>query len=109
MAWFLLMLPIRRLCYDGIMKNDVRITYKVGDIRGEISWAVSEQFDELIGIIFSLGKVEAVDIEKMAELSLMAKLLLSAVAGAIIQRLIDNGISPKDIFSVGEFQIEEKK
>ena len=95
--------------YNVAMESGVKIAYKVGDTKGEISWAIAEQFSELIGKVFSLGKMEAVEIEKMTNLSSTAKLLLSAVAGAIIQRLIDNGVNPQDIFSVGEFQVEGEK
>lgn len=74
-------------------------------IIGEITWAASEQFSELTGRTYDLGKMEAVQIDKIPDLSPIAKLLLSAVAGAIIQRLLDQDIPAEDIFSTGTFRI----
>lgn len=84
-----------------------QITYKVGGKSGEIVWAASEYFGELAGKTYALGKMQAVDIAELDELSLTAKLLLSAVAGAIIQRLLDQGVAAQEIFSDGEFTIED--
>lgn len=84
-----------------------QITYKVEVNSGEIVWAASEYFGELTGKTYALGKMQAVDIAELDELSLTAKLLLSAVAGAIIQRLLDQGISAREIFSDGEFTIKD--
>lgn len=74
-------------------------------IIGEITWAASEQFSELTGRTYDLGKMEAVQIDKIPDLSPIAKLLLSAVAGAIIQHLLDQEISAECIFSTGTFRI----
>lgn len=84
-----------------------KITYKVNKASGEIVWAASEYFGELVGRTYSLGKMEATDIAKLDDLSLTAKLLLSAVTGAIIQRLLDQEVSAEEIFSVGEFTIKK--
>lgn len=77
------------------------------EITGEIVWAASEYFGELVGQTYSLGAMEAVKIDQMPGLSPVAKLLLSAVAGAIIQHLLDQDIPADQIFSSGTFQITE--
>ena len=76
-------------------------------IAGEIVWAASEYFGELVGQTYSLGEMEAVKIDQMSGLSPVAKLLLSAVAGAIIQHLLDQNIPADQIFTFGTFQITE--
>jgi len=76
-------------------------------ITGEIVWAASEYFGELAGQTYNLGEMEAVKIDQMPALSPVAKLLLSAVAGAIIQHLLDQNIPADRIFSSGTFQIIE--
>lgn len=76
-------------------------------ITGEIVWAASEYFGELAGQTYNLGEMEAVKIDQMPALSPVAKLLLSAVAGAIIQHLLDQNIPADRIFSSGIFQIME--
>ena len=76
-------------------------------IAGEIVWAASEYFGELVGQTYSLGEMEAVKIDQMSSLSPVAKLLLSAVAGAIIQHLLDQNIPADQIFAFGTFQITE--
>lgn len=50
--------------------------------------------------------MEAVEIAKNTDLSITAKILLSAVAGAIIQRLIDQGVPTEEIFGQGKFTIK---
>ena len=70
----------------------MEITYEVGKYKGQIIWAASEYFGELVGRNFGLGEMEATQIERLSGLSPTAKLLLSAVAGAIIQRLLDSGV-----------------
>lgn len=82
-----------------------RISYQVGSISGEIVWAASEYFGELTGKTYRLSAMEAVDIAKLDHLSLTAKLLLSAVAGAIIQHLLDQGLPAPDIFTDGTFTV----
>lgn len=81
------------------------IHYQVGGTTGEITWAASEYFGELSGQAYSLGQMEATQIAPLDNLSLTAKLLLSAVAGAIIQHLLDQGIPATEIFSTGAFTI----
>ncbi len=84
-----------------------KITYVVGEQKGVIYWAASEHFKELENKVFNLGEMEAVQIEKISNLSLTAKILLSAVAGAIIQHLIDNGVETELIFSKGTILIKK--
>lgn len=96
-------MPPARLLLFEIMAT---IGYTLGNQSGEIVWNASEAFDELRGTTFGLGEMEAVEIEKMDGLSLRAKILLSAVAGAIIQHLLDQGYDAKDIFQNGRFTIK---
>ena len=72
----------------------------------QIEWALSEYFDELKGMKFMLNKVEADQIVMIKNLSETAKILLSAVAGAVIQHLIDNNCPIDSIFSNGYFIIK---
>ena len=81
------------------------IKYQVGEKAGAIYWAASEYFGELVGKEFLLGKMEATEIAEMAELSETGKILLSAVAGAIIQHLLDSGVAAEEIFSTGRFSV----
>ena len=67
----------------------------------QIEWALSEYFDELKGMKFMLNQVAADQIVKLDNLSEIAKILLSAVAGAVIQHLIDNSCPIDSIFSNG--------
>ena len=69
----------------------------------EIIWALSEHFEELKGMSFNLNEMEAEQIEKNNDLSPVAKILLSAVAGAVIQYLIDIELSVDKIFTAGKF------
>lgn len=71
-----------------------------------IEWALSEYFGELKGKKFMLNEMAAEQIEKMEDLSIVAKILLSAVAGAVIQHLIDNNIEIDSIFKTGYFVIK---
>lgn len=80
-----------------------KILYEVGSEKGEITWAAAEQFTELEGTTYHLNQMEAVAIEKLDNLSFVAKLLLSAVAGAVIQHLLDKHITPESIFDSGTF------
>ncbi len=82
------------------------IQYQIGNHHGEIAWAASEYFGELTNQTYKLGEMEATDIAPLPNLSLTAKLLLSAVAGAIIQHLLDQGISAPEIFTNGTFTIK---
>lgn len=67
----------------------------------QIEWALSEHFDELKGMKFMLNEVAADQIVKINNLSEIAKILLSAVAGAAIQHLIDNNCEIDSIFENG--------
>lgn len=84
-----------------------KIEYRVGKTEGAIYWAASEYFGELVGREFDLGKMEAKEIEKMVDLSKTAQILLSAVAGAVIQHLLDQGVLAQEIFGVGKFWVTE--
>lgn len=79
----------------------------VEDKRYQIEWALSEFFDELKGMKFMLSEVAADQIIKINNLSETAKILLSAVAGAVIQHLIDSNCSIDDIFKNGYFIIKK--
>lgn len=60
------------------------------DIRHEIPWCLEEDFNGLIKHDpFKLSETTVNDIEKMSELSMHDKIMLSAAAGAAIQYLID--------------------
>lgn len=71
----------------------------------KIEWAISEYFDELKGRKYMLNSVAADQIVLINDLSDIAKILLSAVAGAVIQYLIDNNCSIDSIFNNGYFII----
>ena len=72
----------------------------------QIEWALSEHFVELKGKKFMLNKMAAEQIEKINDLSNTAKILLSAVAGAVIQHLIDNNCNIANIFENGYFIVK---
>ena len=82
------------------------IDIKVGDKEYKIEWALSEYFGELKGKKFMLNKMAANQIEPLENLSNTAKILLSAVAGAVIQYLMDNNCNTEDIFEKGYFIIK---
>lgn len=73
----------------------------------QIKWAISEYFDELKGKKFMLNSVAADQILLINDLSETAKILLSAVAGAVIQYLIDINLQIDSIFNSGYFIIQE--
>ena len=73
----------------------------------KIEWALSEYFDELKGLKFKLNEVAADQIAKINNLSEIAKILLSAVAGAVIQHLLDNNCNIEDIFNNGYFIVKK--
>ena len=73
----------------------------------KIKWALSEYFDELKGMKFMLNEVAADQIIKNDNLSEVAKILLSAVAGAVIQYLIDNNCPIDSIFNNGYFIVRK--
>ena len=72
----------------------------------QIEWAMSEFFDELKGMKYNLNEVTADQIIKISNLSEAAKILLSAVAGAVIQHLIDKECPIDSIFKSGYFIIK---
>ena len=72
----------------------------------QIEWALSEYFDELKGKKFMLNKMATDQIVIINNLSETAKILLSAVAGATIQHLIDNNCQIDTIFENGYFIIK---
>lgn len=82
------------------------ISYTTVENSGTIMWAASEDFREIAGKKFNLGEMEAIQIEKLEDLSVTAKILLSAVAGAIIQHLIDHGVETELIFA-GSFIVKK--
>lgn len=79
------------------------IEIKVDNKDYQIEWAISEYFDELKGMKFMLNSVAADQIQKIDNLSETAKILLSAVAGAVIQHLIDINCPINSIFANGYF------
>lgn len=79
------------------------IEIKVNNEDYQIEWAISEYFDELKGMKFMLNSVAADQIQKIDNLSETAKILLSAVAGAVIQHLIDINCPINSIFKDGYF------
>lgn len=81
------------------------INIKVENKNYKIEWALSEYFEELKGRKFMLNEVSAEQIESIGDMSSTAKILLSAVAGAVIQNLIDNGYKFNIIFNEGIFEI----
>ena len=78
----------------------------VGNKNYQIEWDLSEHFGELKGKKFMLDNVAAEQIEMINDLSSTAKILLSAVAGATIQHLIDNNCQIGNIFKNGYFIIK---
>lgn len=72
----------------------------------QIEWSLSEYFGELKGMKFMLNKMAADQIVMINSLSEIAKILLSAVAGAVIQHLIDNNCNIDSIFENGYFVIK---
>ena len=78
----------------------------VDDKTYQIEWALSEHFDELKGMKFMLNEVAADQIIKINNLSEIAKILLSAVAGAVIQHLIDINCPIDSIFNNGYFIVK---
>lgn len=83
------------------------IEYGVGGKKGEIEWAASEYFGELMGEEFALGEMEATEIVKRKDLSETGRILLSAVAGAVIQHLLDEGAEVKAIFEEGKMWVKK--
>ena len=67
----------------------------------QIEWALSEHFGELKGKKYMLNELAADQIVTINDLSDTAKILLSAVAGAAIQYLMDNNCKIDSIFRNG--------
>ena len=82
------------------------IEIKVDNKKYQIEWALSEYFGELKGMKFMLNKMAADQIVTINNLSETAKILLSAVAGAVIQHLIDNNCNIDSVFESGYFVIK---
>ena len=82
------------------------IEIKVDNKKYQIEWALSEYFGELKGMKFMLNKMAADQIVTLNNLSEIAKILLSAVAGAVIQHLIDNNCNIDSVFESGYFVIK---
>lgn len=78
----------------------------VDDKEYQIEWNISEHFDELKERKFMLNEMAADQIVKIDDMSETAKILLSAVAGAVIQYLIDIKINIDSIFGNGYFTIK---
>lgn len=78
----------------------------VDDKEYQIEWNISEHFGELKGKKFMLNEMAADQIVKIDDMSETAKILLSAVAGAVIQYLIDIKINIDSIFENGYFTIK---
>lgn len=78
----------------------------VEDKKYQIEWALSEYFGELKGKKFMLNKMASDQIIMINNLSDTAKILLSAVAGAVIQYLIDNNCKIDNIFENGYFIVK---
>lgn len=94
-------------------RNMIKIHYRAaGTAPGYITWGANEDFEELINyhlLPFRLGAVKAIDIESMDGLSVRSKILLSAVASAVIQFLFDHHISSNAIFETGTFWITREE
>lgn len=82
------------------------IEIKVDNKKYQIEWVLSEYFGELKGMKFMLNKMAADQIVTINNLSEIAKILLSAVAGAVIQHLIDNNCNIDSVFESGYFVIK---
>lgn len=82
------------------------IEINVDNKQYQIEWALSEFFGELKGMKFMLNEVAADQIVKINNLSETAKILLSAVAGAVIQYLMDINCPIDSIFNNGYFIVK---
>lgn len=93
-----------RLEKENNMAQIIEINVENNEFK--IEWALSEYFGELKGKRFMINEMAADQIETIDNLSSTAKLLLSAVAGAVIQHLIDNNCKIDSIFECGYFIIK---
>jgi len=83
-----------------------KITYTINNQEtGFIHWGIAEHFDELRGKTFKISEMDAAQVEKINDLSLTAKILLSAVAGAVMQHLMDKGVDFELMFNTGVFEV----
>ena len=83
------------------------IEINVDNKKYQIEWNLSEHFDEIKAMKFMLNKMAADQIVRINNISETAKILLSAVAGAVIQHLIDNNCQINSIFENGYFIIKK--
>lgn len=74
--WRWVMMKIKIINYNGYLIDS-------------INWAIDEDFSELTKCRIAFNKTSAADIMKMDNISDYTKILLSAVAGAVIQHVID--------------------
>lgn len=87
-------------------KSVTKIHYEIPDDKsGFITWISDEEFGELLETTFHIGKMKAADIADMNGVSIEGKILLSAVAGALIQHLIDTNVDLPKAFAGGTFWI----
>lgn len=80
----------------------MKIKIYVNEDAYQIEWAVQENFSEIMNEKFYIFDMKAETImEKYHDISEYSRILLSAVAGAVIQYLIDNNVSlSADIYFV---------
>ena len=86
------------------MSQKVEIT--VDEKQFQIEWVLSEHFNELRGKKFMINEMAADQIVNINNMSETAKILLSAVAGAVIQYLMDNNVNLDSIFGNGFFIVK---
>lgn len=97
----------------GVKSNhdtSIIINYDIsGKILGYITWVTDEEFGELLETTFYIGKMKVADITELEGLSMEAKLLLSAIAGALIQHLFETNVDLTEAFRTGTFWIGLRK
>ena len=67
----------------------INIINSNGYLIDSINWAINEDFSELAKIRIPFNETSAADIMKMDDISDYSKILISAVAGAVIQHVIN--------------------
>ena len=88
------------------------IIFKENQSIGYINWEADEDFSEIKGLIFELSGMTAADIELIKDicLSIRSKILLSGVAGAVWQWVIDHYPSAKpEAVNMIKFLITEEE